>query len=257
MKRWSSRLAAGLAALWLAGGLSTTTEAARLVVLSHSAVAKSAHYPGHPFPVGRVTAVNPSSITVQYPIQAPVPEVRVGLDGAYLRAGFYPVAKLPFSLGQRVLIVGARSSHPTVMLLPEAHGRLAENASGWALRTHEKAIPLLISNPSLLGGAKLQTGERVEVFGRRQESQIDVELIAAKPKMERAVVTQIEDRRIGLRFESGRQMTFSVRNLSPELSERLTHLKPNTPVLAVVSPAGAILGVLPLKPLWHGPGFQR
>ncbi len=207
----------------------------------------------HPY-AGRVIAVDAKSITVRYPSSTRTPTARVPLRGAYFRVGFYPVPRLTVRRDQHVAVLGAQSAHPIIMLLPAAHGTLTRHAQGWALATHHQTLQLTFSRPVLLGGARLQPGEGVEVFGRQSTEGIQTEYIAGRPHVERAWVTEVKKAQVALRLANGTEAAFPVASLPPELAEHLTRLAPNTPVLAVLSPQGMVLGVLPLKALWHNPG---
>ncbi len=207
----------------------------------------------HPY-AGRVVAVDAKSITLRYPAGAEAPTTRISLHGAYFRVGFYPVARPILRLHQHVAVLGAQSLHPIIMLLPAAHGTLTRQTQGWALATRHQTLSLTLTRPALLGGARLQSGEAVEVFGRRSTDAIQTDYIAARPHLERALVTGVKDGQVGLRLANGTEATFPFVSLPPELSEHLTQLAPNTPVLTVLSPEGTVLGVLPFKAFWHDPG---
>lgn len=206
-------------------------------------------YSHHPH-VGLITKTSRDQITVQYPIDSAVPERSVTLQGAYLRAGFYPVSQLPFQSGQRVLVLAAQSAHPTVMLLPEARGILQAAGGGWSLTTQRASIPLAINRPQLLGGGKLANGTPVEVFGQRTGRRIAVSILAGTPHIARAIVTKVHANQMQLRTENGTAMAFTIQHLPADWAEHLTKLPPNAPVLAMVSPQGVVLGVMPMKDLW-------
>jgi hypothetical protein len=225
-------------------------QAASPLASPHSASA-SPHYPTHHPHVGTVEGVHDGQLTVDYPADSLIPEVQVALKGAYLRAGFYPVASLPLAAGQHVLVLGTKSAHPTIMLLPEARGVLGRAKAQWTLTTHQATVALSMSQPTLLGGAALEPGSKVDVFGTRSGSTVNVAIVAGTPHILRAMVTTVQNNQIQLRSETGGTLAYPIANLPPDWSQHLSQLKPTTPVLAVVSPQGKVLGVLPMRALWR------
>ena len=216
-------------------------------------------YPAHHPHVGTIQGVSPASITVEYPVDSPISQLQVPLPGAYLRAGFYPVSHLPLAAGQHVFVLGSKSSHPTIMLLPEARGVLNHTGSSWSLTTtHHSTISLIMNHPMLLGGAQVSSGAKVDVFGTRTESEIKVDILAGTPHVLRAMVTNVQKNRVNMRLETGGAMAYAITDVPPNWASHLSRLKPATPVLAVVSPQGKVLGVLPMRELWqkHSPKSQ-
>ncbi|MCL5065142.1 MAG: hypothetical protein M1600_08745 [Firmicutes bacterium] len=217
----------------------------------------STRLPTHHPHVGTIQSVSPRQITIAYPTGSPIPKMEVALAGAYLRAGFYPVTQLPFASGQHVFVMGTRSSHPTIMLLPEARGTLNQTGSSWTLQSAHATVALALDQPILLGGAQLTSGAKVDVFGTRLGSQIRVSIIAGSPHVLKAVVTTIQKNQLHLRSDTGGTLTYPIANLPDGWMRHLSQLPPDTPVLAVVSPEGTVLGVLPMHALRHSEGFSH
>ncbi len=210
--------------------------------------------PLHAHWMGRVVGVEEGVLHVRYPASEGGPTGAVPLAGAFLRAGFYPQSRLPWARGQRVLVLGARSGHATVILFPEAVGHLAMGPTGWSVTGRAGPVALDLEAPRLLGGARLAPNQRVEVFGRRQGDAIAASILAAPPRFERAVVTAVRPGRIRLSGAGGHAWTFATTTVAPDLARHLQALSPPTPVLAVVAPNGAVLGILPLRalpPAWE------
>ncbi len=252
MFRWHKPAVWIAMAMTLGAGSPLLAHAQSLGERSQAAPMAPRHAPHHPH-LGTISEVNANQITVQYPIDSPIPGIDIPLAGTHLRAGFYPVTSLPFAPGQHVFVTGLKSAHPTVMLLPEARGTLAKTDASWALQTTQTSIPLSLTRPVLLGGATLTPGAKVDVFGTRSGSQIQVALLAATPHVVRATVTTIDKNRIGLKTDTGTRLTYAVTNLPSEWTRRLSQLKPATPVLAVISPQGQVLGMLPMHASWSQP----
>ena len=207
------------------------------------------HYPAHHPHLGTVQSVRHGRLTVKYPMGSPIAHVQIPLAGAFLRAGFYPVAQLPLFQGQHVFVLGTKSAHPTVMLLPEVRGRLKVQGSSWSISTERSSVALQMKNPTLLGGARPIPGAQVDVFGHRVGAQIQANILAGTPHVLRATITAVQPGSIQLRSDTGSSITYTIAHLPPKWTKRLQHLKPSTPVLAVVSPQGKVLGVLPMRGL--------
>lgn len=242
-------LALGLVAL---GGAGILPAPAKTPYAAAQAGPPTPTHPVHHPHMGRIVGIADEVLRVRYPASEGAPLVSVPLTGAYLRAGFYPQNTLPFAKGQRVLVIGARSPHPTVMLLPEAVGTLSVSRGGWTVTGREGTFTIRFERPRLLGGARLQPNEAVEVFGTRHRSAIVASIVAAKPHIERAVVTGAAGGRLRLSGAGGKIWEFATDTVSPDLVRHLSRLGPGTPVLAVVAPDGAVLGVLPLRALSPG-----
>lgn len=222
-------------------------------VLAHS-------LPHHHWPEEKVTAVTPTTLTVQDDGHSQA----IPLASARIRAGMYPAPAKVLRPGETVTVLGSRTEAPLVVIHPAAYGTLTKPDRTWKLDSARHGAYTLTGNPPLLLGMReLSPGTKAAVFGPVTGKEVDVTAVASRPVMARAKITATGGNTIKAQSEQYGTLSYKLEALPHHLTQRLSQLKPGDSVVACLNPLDhQVLMIMPdhldhwVKTLEHGTAGQ-
>ena len=215
-------------------------------------VAASAGHPGartphHPLRRhSTITAVTSTTLTLtahHHPVQT------FAMNSITVHVGAYAGTPAMLATGQHVVVLGAKTSHPQIRVLPVAHGVLTAAGSGWTVVTPHATLTLANATPTLMGLSTFTAGTHVSVYGTRSGTTLTESVIAAVPTRQAGRVVSNLNGILTVKTKTNPTLTITEANVPG--TKMLAKIKAGRRVLVLVNPATqAPLAVMP-RPATH------
>ncbi len=232
---------------------------ALLASLALSTPALAHSLPHHHWAKEKVTAVTPTTLTVQDEGHSRA----FPLASARIRAGMYPASAKVLRPGETVTVLDSPTEAPLVIIHPAAYGTLTKPGATWQLDSKHHGTYTLKGSPALLGMRELSPGTKAAAFGPVTGKEVDVTAVASRPVMARAKITAANADTVKAQSEQYGPLSYPLQALPRHLQQRLSQLKPGDSVVACLNPLDhQVLMIMPdhldhwVKALEHGTAGQ-
>lgn len=225
-----------------AGAPSTAATVAAAASKAHAAVHKHHHRAAHHATIASVTGTTLTLTSHKHSLTLNISEIAV-------RAGAYSATPALLAAGEHVIVLGAKTSHPQVILLPVAHGILTASSGGWTVVNPHVTLTLSGPSPTLLGMSALTSGTHVSVYGTRSATTVTANAVAANPAKLAGTVLSNQNGTLTVKTKTNPGLTITEAHVSG--TKTLAKIKTGRHVLVIINPATqAPLAVIP-RPRHH------
>lgn len=199
-----------------------------------------------------ITAVTSTTLT----LTAPNKKVQTfAINSITVRVGAYAGTTATLATGQHVAVLGAKTSHPQVILLPVAHGVLTASGSGWTVVTPHATLTLANSTPTMVGLSTLTAGTHVSVYGTRSGTTLTDSVIAAVPTKQAGTVLSNLNGILTVQTKTNPHLTIT--EASVPGTKRLGKIKVGRHVLVIINPATQAPLAVMSRPAKHHKNVAR
>lgn len=179
----------------------------------------------------------------------------LAMDSITVHVGPYAGTAAMLATGQHVAVLGAKTSHPQVMVLPIAHGVLTASGNGWTVVNPHATLTLTNSTPTLMGLSTFTAGTHVTVYGTRSGTTLTDSVIAAVPTKQAGRVVSNLNGILTVKTKTNPTLTITEANVPG--TKMLAKMKAGRHVLVIVNPATQEpLAVMP-RPAKHHKNVAR
>ncbi|PSR20072.1 MAG: hypothetical protein C7B45_16715 [Sulfobacillus acidophilus] len=166
-----------------------------------------------------------------------------------VHVGAYPGTTTMLAAGQHVVVLGAKSAHPQIIILPVAQGVLTASNGGWTIVNSHTIVTLGNVSPTMLGMSSLTSGTHVSVYGTRSGTTVTDSIIAAAPTREAGTVVSNLNGVLTVKTQTNPSLTITESTVPG--TKMLAKVKAGHHVLVVINPATkTTLAVIP-RPAKH------